>query len=211
MEMKRRRGRKRRRTERKKKEEEDGKEEEEGRHTHRNHHSQDGIWREFPQGGSASMERRVKRAKAHILMNKAGVQTSGVEYKDPAVRGVWGDEGNVGGNGRGHSAEYSASARGEDGGCGQAVRGCRQSEAVSAPEPGWGAAGAVLIPRPGFGDDHMLSHVAPGKAGSGRWVAWRRARKREEPPAPVHPLPASFSPSLPPLQLPLTQAGLCGR
>lgn len=111
------------------------------------------------------MERRVKRAKAHILMNKAGVQTSGVEYKDPAVRGVWGDEGNVGGNGRGHSAEYSASARGEDGGCGQAVRGCRQSEAVSAPEPGWGAAGAVLIPRPGFGDDHMLSHVAPEKAG----------------------------------------------
>lgn len=26
-------------------------------------------------------------------MNKAGVQTSGVDYKDPTVRGVWGMKG----------------------------------------------------------------------------------------------------------------------
>lgn len=45
---------------------------------------------------------------------------------------------------------------------------------------------------------------------SGRWAGLEEGQKmREEP--PVLPLPASFSLSLPALQVPLPQAGLCSR
>lgn len=80
---------------------------------------------------------------------------------------MWANEGDVGGKGGGHSPELSGSARAEGGGW---VRLWGLQAATGGGHTGtrpgrWGAAVAVLVPRPDFGDDQMLSHMALEKAG----------------------------------------------
>ena len=91
----------------------------------------------------------------------------------------------------------------EDGGCGQAGRGCRPSGAVSAQEPGWGCCGGRARPPDLALGMATCSHTRlPRRQERGRWVAWRRGRKRGQ----RRPRPAPAC-----LLLPVSRLGSCLR